>query len=82
MAITTGYLVRSSGAGDCSPLIGRLHVSLGQHPPHLGSGSDHAMTALDMGATAAESVKMAKTRDISIGGVVRTLFMADHATTR
>lgn len=28
MATTTGYLVRSSGAGDCSSLIGRLHVSL------------------------------------------------------
>jgi hypothetical protein len=30
MATTTGYLVRSSGAGDYSPLIGRLHESLAQ----------------------------------------------------
>lgn len=30
MATTTGSLVRNSGAGDCSPFIGRLHVSLAQ----------------------------------------------------
>ena len=40
------------------------------------------MIASDMGATAAESVEMAKKRDTSTGGVVRTLFVAEHATTR
>ena len=30
MATTTGYLVRSSGVGDYSLLIDRLHVSLVQ----------------------------------------------------
>lgn len=42
-------------------------------PYVLGSGSDHAMTAMDMGSTAAEAVEMAKKRDASTGGQVRTL---------
>jgi hypothetical protein len=48
----------------------------------MGRGSDHAMTAMDMGATAAESGEMAQKRDTSTGGVVRTLFVADRATAR
>lgn len=43
------------------------------HPYVLGSGSDHAITAMDMGATAAQAVEMAKKRDTSTGGQVRTL---------
>lgn len=39
----------------------------------MGSGGDHAATAMDMGASAAEAVEMAKKRDSSSGGVVRTL---------
>jgi len=54
-----------------------------ERPYVIDSGSDHAMTAMDMGATAAESVEMAKKRgDTSTGGVVRKLFVADHPTTR
>ena len=44
-----------------------------ERPYVLGSGSDHAMTAMDMGATAAEAVEMAKKRDTSTGGQVRTV---------
>ncbi|WP_397448144.1 proteasome subunit beta [Pseudomonas sp. NA-150] len=39
----------------------------------IGSGTCHALTAMDMGATAAEAVEMAKKRDSSTGGQVRTL---------
>jgi len=38
----------------------------------LGSGSDHAVTAMDMGATAEEAVRMAMKRDCCTGGEVRT----------
>lgn len=38
----------------------------------IGSGSHHAYTAMDMGASAAESVKMAMLRDTCTGGRIRT----------
>jgi hypothetical protein len=53
-----------------------------ERPYVIGNGSDHAMTAMDMGATAVESVEMASMRDTSTGGVIRTLFVADYATAR
>jgi len=37
----------------------------------IGSGSDHAYTAIDMGCTAAQAVKMAMKRDAFTGGRVR-----------
>lgn len=36
----------------------------------IGSGASYAITAMDMGATAAEAVKMAKRRDTNTGGNV------------
>lgn len=45
-----------------------------KHTPRaFGSGRDHALTAMDMGATAVEAIKMAKLRDIYTGGRVRTI---------
>lgn len=41
-------------------------------PYALGSGSDHAWTAMDMGASAAQAVEMAMKRDTFTGGRVRT----------
>ena len=38
----------------------------------IGSGCPHAYTAMDMGATAKEAVKMATKRDIYSGGRVRS----------
>ncbi|MBD1589772.1 proteasome subunit beta [Pseudomonas typographi] len=46
-----------------------------ERPYVMGSGGDHAITAMDMGATAAEAVEMAKKRDTSTGGKVRTLIV-------
>ena len=40
-----------------------------------GSGGDHALTAMDMGATAKESVKWAMKRDCKTGGKIRTYSM-------
>ncbi len=37
----------------------------------LGSGQDHAITAMDCGKSAIESVELAKKRDSSTGGKVR-----------
>jgi ATP-dependent protease HslVU (ClpYQ) peptidase subunit len=41
-------------------------------PYVIGSGSPHAQTAMDMGCTAAQAVKMAMKRDAGTGGKVRT----------
>ena len=41
-------------------------------PIAIGSGEKHAITALDMGASASEAVKMAIKRDTNSGGKVRT----------
>ncbi|MES9841207.1 MAG: hypothetical protein ABW134_11695 [Candidatus Thiodiazotropha endolucinida] len=37
----------------------------------IGSGSDHALTAMDLGCSAAEAVKMAAKRDAFTGGRIR-----------
>ena len=41
-------------------------------PYAIGSGTDHAYTALDMGASAYQAVEMAAKRDTSTGGLIRT----------
>ncbi|WP_332847557.1 Ntn hydrolase family protein [Pseudomonas lactucae] len=50
----------------------------------IGSGADHAITAMDMGATAHEAVQMAAKRDTGTGGTIRTVIinegMADAKT--
>lgn len=46
---------------------------LSLYKPHaMGSGSSHAWTAMDMGASAAQAVEMAMKRDTYTGGRVRT----------
>lgn len=37
----------------------------------VGSGQDHALTALDLGLSAKDAVKMAMKRDVNTGGKVR-----------
>lgn len=39
----------------------------------IGSGSNHALTAMDMGATAYQAIEMAMKRDSCTGGKIRTL---------
>ena len=66
-----GLWYAGNDAGDGfwkSPLIG-------DKPYAIGSGGLHALTAMDMGATAAEAVEMAKKRDTCTGGLVRTLII-------
>lgn len=46
---------------------------LPEAPYALGSGSSHALTAMDMGASAYEAVEMAMKRDSCTGGKIRTL---------
>ncbi len=52
---------------------GRLFKYPVDHDYAIGSGSDNAITAMDMGATAAEAVEMAMKRDTGTGGQVRLL---------
>lgn len=52
---------------------GRLFNYPIDHDYAIGSGSDNAITAMDMGATAVEAVEMAKKRDTGTGGLIRTL---------
>lgn len=40
-------------------------------PFAIGSGEDHALTAMDMGATAKEAVEFAAKRDSKTGGLIR-----------
>jgi hypothetical protein len=46
---------------------------LTDRPYAIGSGSDHAYTAMDMGASAYQAVEMAMKRDSCTGGKIRTL---------
>jgi ATP-dependent protease HslVU (ClpYQ) peptidase subunit len=41
------------------------------NPCAIGSGADHALTAMDMGAEAAYAVEVAAKRDSATGGVVK-----------
>jgi 20S proteasome alpha/beta subunit len=41
------------------------------YPESVGSGYLHALTAMDMGATAKEAVEWAAKRDVYTGGVIR-----------
>lgn len=41
----------------------------------IGSGDDHAITAMDMGATAYQAVQMAAKRDTGTGGTIRTVII-------
>ena len=59
--------VYKAGAGD-----GELWVQPAVDPCAIGSGSQHAITAMDMGATAKEAVKWAMKRDTGTGGRIRT----------
>ena len=47
-------------------------------PYAIGSGSDHALTAMDMGATAVEAVEAAIKRDSGTGGRVRALRVGER----
>jgi len=55
---------------------GKLFKCPAKQPYSIGSGSKHAITAMDMGATASEAVKIAMKRDASTGGKVRTYKVA------
>lgn len=46
------------------------------NPDAIGSGSPHALTAMDMGASAEEAVRAAMKRDIYTGGKVVTFRVA------
>lgn len=64
-------------AGELS-LIGYEDGKVWESPVHpskpyaIGSGRDHAFTALDMGASAYQAVEMAAKRDTGTGGKIRT----------
>lgn len=47
-------------------------------PYAMGSGSDHAWTAMDMGADAEHAVKAATRRDVHTGGTIRTFRIAPN----
>lgn len=61
-------VVRASTNAD-----GSVWMSECQHdePEAIGSGSAHAITAIDCGKTVREAVKMAAKRDSATGGLIR-----------
>lgn len=46
----------------------------------IGSGADHAITAMDMGDTAYQAVQMAAKRDTGTGGTIHTVIIGAGAT--
>lgn len=44
-----------------------------ENPDAIGSGTQYAITAMDMGASAEDAVRAAMKRDIYTGGTIRTL---------
>lgn len=61
-------VVRSATNADGSVWMNEL---IYDEPAALGSGSDHAITAIDCGKTVREAVKMAAKRDSATGGLIR-----------
>lgn len=57
----------------------KLHVCVQDTKKHtaVGSGEDHAWTAMDLGCSAKEAVKMAAKRDVGTGGRIRTYKLND-----
>jgi ATP-dependent protease HslVU (ClpYQ) peptidase subunit len=47
----------------------------------IGSGSDHALTAMDTGLVAMDAISYAMKRDICTGGIVKTYMVCDNETT-
>jgi len=39
----------------------------------VGSGEDHAFTAMDLGASTKQAIKLAAKRDVNTGGKIRTI---------
>jgi ATP-dependent protease HslVU (ClpYQ) peptidase subunit len=69
-----GLIVSKDGLKNVGLYEGRL-VVCDMNPKRsyaFGSGGSYALTALDLGKTAAESVKMAAKRDVFTGGKIRT----------
>lgn len=59
------------GVDECECVFFRTPRELGKHYA-IGSGALFALTAMDMGATAEEAVRMAAKRDTCTGGTIRT----------
>ncbi|MCP4585337.1 hypothetical protein [Pseudoalteromonas sp.] len=53
---------------DCK--FWKIHISYGKTVA-IGTGGEHALTAMDMGASAIEAVYMAGKRDTNTGGTIR-----------
>ena len=59
-------------AGIADERVFKYHIKKGKTYA-IGSGQDHAWTAMDMGASAKEAVRIAAKRDAATGGKVRTV---------
>lgn len=65
-----GGILYTVGVLESGKIFRELHDL--DAPWASGSGGDHALTAMDMGASAEEAVAMAAKRDIHTGGKVKT----------
>ena len=69
--VWNGELLKCAGMEDGDRGIFSYTIPL-TRPFAIGSGQHFALTAMDMGATAKEAVKMAAKRDVGTGGRIRT----------
>lgn len=73
MVVTPDKILKHVGFDDADDAGDLWTTDLSKEAPHaFGSGAMHALTAMDMGATAKEAVKMAMKRDIFTGGKIRS----------
>lgn len=80
----SGYVIKSDGTlwrvgpNEGGGVFTFPAFSLGA----CGSGAPHALTAMDMGASAEDAIAMAAKRDTNTGGAVRTLRYVESTTQR
>ncbi len=67
LIVDNGKVLRAGANGSQSIWVLPVEYSVA-----IGSGAEHAITAIDMGASAKQAVQMAAKRDSSTGGRIRT----------
>lgn len=72
-----GFMVKDGVAHWVSYSDGVVLTSVLDHNESCGSGQDHALTAMDMGLSAKDALKMAMKRDSSTGGRIRVFKVGD-----
>ncbi len=69
------YVIDCEGTWECGSndgILWKVRMRRGEHGA-LGSGRCYALGAMDMGASAADAVRIASERDVNTGGKIRAI---------